>query len=87
MRRRLSPAAFLGELLLNPVLWIVVAALIAWDLRLFALGALGIVVKCVSDALVLRRLGPAPRLAHLLVVPFKDLLIAGLWVWARFAAR
>lgn len=84
MRRRLSPAAFLGELLLNPVLWIVVAALAVRDVRLVSLGALGIAVKCASDALVLRRLGPAPRLAQLLAVPLKDLLIAGIWTVGAF---
>lgn len=84
MRRRLSPAAFLGELFLNPVLWIVLASLVARDVRLFALAAFGIAVKCASDALVLRRLGPAPRLAQILVVPFKDLLVAGIWTVGAF---
>jgi glycosyltransferase involved in cell wall biosynthesis len=84
MRRRLSLTAFLGELLLNPVLLIVAAALAVHDVRLLALGALGIAVKCAADALVLRRLGPAPRLAQLLAVPLKDLLIAAIWAVGAF---
>lgn len=84
MRRRLSPGAFLSELLLNPVLWIAVCAVFFRDVRLLALFALGIVVKCGADALVLRRLGPAPRPAQLLLVPVKDLLIAAVWAVGAF---
>ena len=79
MRRRVSPLAFAGELILNPVLWIAIAALASRDLRLCLFGALGVAIKCAADALVLRRLGPPPRLRQLLAVPFKDLLLAGVW--------
>ena len=79
MRRRVSPLAFAGELILNPVLWIALAALASRDLRLCLFGALGVAIKCAADALVLRRLGPPPRLRQLLAVPFKDLLLAGVW--------
>jgi ceramide glucosyltransferase len=85
MRRRLSPAAFFGELILNPVLWIALAVVFSrLDLRLCGLALFGVAVKCAGDGLVLRRLGGAPRLAQLLVIPFKDLLIAGLWAVGAF---
>jgi ceramide glucosyltransferase len=85
MRRRLSPAAFFGELILNPVLWIALAVLFSGlDRRLVGMALFGVVVKCAGDALVLRRLGGAPQLAQLFLIPFKDLLIAGLWAVGAF---
>jgi ceramide glucosyltransferase len=85
MRRRLSPAAFFSELILNPVLWIALAvAFSGLDRRLVGMALFGVVVKCAGDALVLRRLGGEPQLAHLFLIPFKDLLIASLWAVGAF---
>jgi ceramide glucosyltransferase len=85
MRRRLSPAAFFGELILNPVLWIALAVVFSGlDRRLVGMALFGVVVKCAGDALVLRRLGGSPQLAHLFLIPFKDLLIAGVWAVGAF---
>jgi ceramide glucosyltransferase len=81
MRRRVSPAAFVGELLLNPVLWLALAAgAMGLELRFLALAACGVAVKCAADAALLKRLsGRSPRVARLLLIPFKDLLVAGIW--------
>ncbi len=94
MRRRIAPAAYVGELLLNPVPWIVLAALTLAatradrDLRLLAVAAAGIAVKCASDALVYRRLrGSLPRLVEILAMPLKDLAIAAVWVVGFFRRR
>jgi ceramide glucosyltransferase len=91
MRRRLSPAAYAGEILLNPVVWISLAALALWvtrtgpDLRLLAAAAAGIAVKCASDAALLRRLlGRLPRAREVLAIPFKDLLVGALWLVGAF---
>ena len=85
MRRRLSPGAFLGELFLNPILWIALSLCTGrLDARLVGLAAVGVAVKCGADALVLRRLGHPPRLAQLMVIPAKDLLMAALWVVGAF---
>src|SRR5205807_2689526 len=79
MRRRIAPGAYLGELLLNPVLWITLATAALWstrpgrDLRLAAVAAAGVAVKVASDALVSRRLrGSLPRLFEVLLMPLKD---------------
>lgn len=94
MRRRLAPAAYCGELLLNPVLFIALAstALLATrpglDLRWLSLAACGVAVKCLGDAVVYRRLrGSRPRLLEVLAIPFKDLLIAALWLVGAFRRR
>jgi ceramide glucosyltransferase len=81
MRRRISPAAFLGELFLNPVLWLSLATLaLGLELRFLALAAIGVGVKCAADALLLKRLsGRTPRASQVLLIPFKDLLVAGIW--------
>src|SRR2546427_709755 len=80
-------AASLGELLLNPVLWITLATLLlcatgpALDLRLLAIAAAGIAVKCASDSLVCRRLrGKLPRIAEILLMPLKDLAVGAIWL-------
>src|SRR5204863_4203424 len=74
MRRRISPFAYLAELLLNPILWIALATLSLWatgpgrDVRFVAIAAAGIAVKCASDALLGRRLlGRLPRLLEILL--------------------
>ena len=82
MRRRLSLAYF-GEPLLNPVPALLAVPALAPDLAAAAL--LGIVLKVAADAALVSRLrGRAPRLADLLWVPVKDLLIAGVWVVGAF---
>jgi ceramide glucosyltransferase len=86
MRRRLVPAAFVGELLLNPVLWLTLAVgALGLELRFVALAACGVAVKCAADAALLKRLsGRGPRAAQVLLMPVKDLLIAGIWVAGFF---
>jgi ceramide glucosyltransferase len=91
MRRRICLPAYLGELLLNPVLWIVLAvgaiaaARRSLDVRIVALACAAVAVKCASDAVLFRRLrGERPRLAHLVLVPLKDLLMACVWLLAAF---
>jgi ceramide glucosyltransferase len=94
MRRRIAPAAYFGELLLNPVVWITLGALLlyatgpALDLRLLAIAAAGIAVKCASDSLVSRRLrGRLPRFAEILLIPLKDLAVAAIWLVGCFRRR
>jgi ceramide glucosyltransferase len=94
MRRRIAPAAYVGELLLNPVFWIAAAALAvlarssAPDPRWLVLAAGGIAVKCASDSLVCRRLrGKLPRAAEIALMPLKDLAVAGIWLVAFFRRR
>ena len=91
MRRRICLPAYVAELLLNPVLWIalavcaVVAARRGLDARVVALACAGLAVKCASDALVSRRLrGDSLPLRHVLLIPFKDLLMAAIWLVAAF---
>ena len=91
MRRRLSVPAYLGELLMNPVLWIALAlcALSArpqgLDPGIAALAAACVAVKCASDALLCRRLrGAPPRLAEVLLIPVKDLAMAAIWIVGAF---
>lgn len=91
MRRRLSLPAYLGELLLNPVLWLAFLVCIPavsrpnFDAPLVPLAAAGIAAKCISDALLWRRLrGRLPPPGHVLLIPPKDLLMAGLWVAGAF---
>ena len=86
MRRCIAPGAFVGELLLNPVLWLSLAvAALGLDVRFIALAACGAAVKCAADAALIKRLsGRAPRPLQLLLIPFKDLLNAGIWAVAFF---
>ena len=91
MRRRLCLPAYLGELLFNPVLWISVAACAlaatrpGLDLRLAAVAATGVAVKCASDALLCRRLrGAPPRASEVLLIPVKDLAMAAIWLVGAF---
>ena len=94
MRRRIAPGAYLGELLLNPVLWIALATLSLWasgpgrDLRLIAVAAAGVAVKFASDALLCRRLrGKLPRPAEVLAMPIKDLAVTFIWLIGCFRRR
>jgi len=93
MRRRLSPAYF-GEPLLNPVPFLLaVLALAAAGSAPYGLDAAdlgsaalaGIALKVAADAALTRRLcGETGQLRDLLWVPFKDLLIAGIWAVGLF---
>ena len=81
MRRRLSPL-FFAEPLLNPVPWLLLAAVAGIA---FPAALLGIVLKVLADALLVRRLrGEALPLRSLLWIPVKDVLILGLWVAGAF---
>ena len=78
MRRRISPAYF-GEPLLNPVPFLLAAAL-AHGGRGAVVALAGIAVKIAADALLAWRLRGEPLpLSSLLWIPVKDLLIAGVW--------
>jgi ceramide glucosyltransferase len=78
MRRRISPAYF-GEPLLNPVPFLLAAAL-AHGGRGAVVALAGIAAKIAADALLARRLrGEALPLSSLLWIPVKDLLITGVW--------
>jgi ceramide glucosyltransferase len=83
LRRRVAPGAFLAELLLNPVLLIVLAlAARGSSLRPAeaALGAGGVLFKCVLDARLVGRLRNQPLpLFDIAWIPVKDLLIAAVW--------
>ncbi len=84
MRARIAPAAYLGEALLNPIFWgLLAAASLGRDgLGASALAcALGVTAaKMLADAVVLERLRGRAGLARLLAwVPIKDLLVAVLW--------
>ena len=92
MRRQLSPA-YLGEPLLNPIPWLLALAALAaagsapaWTL---GAAAAGIALKIAADlglAAALRgeRLRSGAALVALLLIPAKDLLVAGLWVGGLF---
>jgi ceramide glucosyltransferase len=92
MRRRISPLLYGLEPLLNPIPWLLVAAaavaahaepLGVTAVTLLALAALGIGLKCCSDALLARRLGRPPfSLADLAWIPLKDVAIAAVWAVA-----
>jgi ceramide glucosyltransferase len=94
MRRRVAPVAYFGEVLLNPVLWIALAACAltvqrrGLDLRLAAVGAAGVAVKCAGDALLSRRLsGRFPNLSEVFLMPIKDLLVAAVWAVGAFRRK
>ena len=76
LRRHISPVAYLGEPLLNPLIGAGVLASVGAPLP-----ALGIVaVKLASDTLLLQRvLGRWPRARHLGAMVVKDALLAGVW--------
>jgi ceramide glucosyltransferase len=94
MRRRLCLPAYLGELLFNPVLWFVLAACAlaaarrGLDPRVAVAALAGVAAKCLSDALLCRRLrGAKPRLAEVLLIPAKDLAMAVIWLVGAFRRR
>ena len=90
MRRRISPKLYALEPLLNPIPWLLAAALAAalnhepfigisaggWVGLLLG----GVMLKCISDGWVARRLGrPAFAASELAWIPFKDVLISLVW--------
>jgi ceramide glucosyltransferase len=86
MRRRVSPVAYAGEVLLNPVVWILLAVITHHGLLMAACS--GIAVKCASDSLLSRRLqGRFPSLRELGLIPVKDLLVAGVWGVGAFRRK
>jgi ceramide glucosyltransferase len=91
MRRRICLPAYVGELLLNPVLWValalgaIAAARRTLDVRILVGFCAVVAVKCASDALLSRRLCGRPLpIGHVLLIPLKDLLMAGIWVLGTF---
>lgn len=88
MRRRIAPAAFAGELILNPIAWTALALQACGrDLGVAqALGAAGLVaLKLLLDARLLGRLRGAPLpLADLVWIPLKDLTVAAVGPVAFF---
>jgi ceramide glucosyltransferase len=83
MRRRISPAYF-GEILLNPVPWLLALAAAGGGAWVGAALA-GIGLKLTLDALLARSLRGEPlRLRGLLWIPVKDLLIFGIWTVGLF---
>ena len=89
MRRRLAPAAYLGEPLLNPIpLLLAVAASSlagASSLRLGAAALGGILAKLGADAVLARRLrGCGMSFRELAWIPVKDLLVAAVWLVGAF---
>jgi ceramide glucosyltransferase len=92
MRRRVAPAAYLGEPLLNPSPWLLALAAacpLAADGAAAAAGSAaglaGLALKVAADGVVARRLRGAPvGVRKLLWVPVKDLLIAGVWLAGAF---
>ena len=89
MRRRLAPAAYLGEPLLNPIpplLALVASTLLgSVSFRLGAAALGGILAKLGADALLARRLrGSGLTLRDLAWIPVKDLLIGAVWIVGAF---
>lgn len=90
IRRRIAPAAYAGEALLNPVPWFLAAGAAALadpvSGTALAIAAAGVAIKSAADALLARRLGAgaAAVLAGLVWTPVKDLLIAGVWLAGFF---
>jgi ceramide glucosyltransferase len=79
MRRRISPTYF-GEPLLNPIPFLLAAAVAQGSLRATAAAGAGIALKIAADALLGRRLRGEPLpLGSLAWIPVKDLLVAGVW--------
>ncbi|GAC1337168.1 MAG: ceramide glucosyltransferase [Myxococcales bacterium] len=89
MRRRLCLPAYLGELLFNPVVWVVLAACASAgersQARTATTWAAAVALKCGGDALLSARLRGRPeRLRNVLLIPAKDLLMAGFWCVGAF---
>jgi ceramide glucosyltransferase len=84
LRAVISPSAFLGDLLGNPVaLSIATFAASGLDPRFLGLVLAVVAARIGAEGWVIRRLRGTPmRWRHRLLSPVKDLLIAGLWPYA-----
>jgi ceramide glucosyltransferase len=79
MRRRISPLAYLAELLMNPIPFCL--GLFAFSrLDFVVIGVLGLIAKCVSDGLLIKKLRGSVDLSDLVWIPIKDLLILVVWL-------
>lgn len=97
MRRRLNPALYLGEPLLQPMLWILLAgALLAlgahvdWLSQQAAWAALALAggLQLLSDARLVKLVrGRAPRPFELVLIVLKELAIFGVWLTGAFSRR
>jgi ceramide glucosyltransferase len=84
MRRRMTAPVFFTENLVRPTLWAFLLACAGQPLPAAAVVA----AKVAADAALTRRLrGHAYPLHRLLLIPFKDLLLAGVWLVAVFRRR
>jgi hypothetical protein len=90
MRRRISASLYALEPLLNPVPWLLIAALGLAIHREALIGVSasawigvmlgGVALKCAADGFVARRLGrPAFSVSDLAWIPIKDLAISVIW--------
>jgi ceramide glucosyltransferase len=81
IRRRISPAGYVGELLLNPIALATVGALAERSLSGLALLVAAWLAKTILDAAADRRTGSRLYLlSYPLLVAAKDLLLGALWV-------
>lgn len=86
MRRRVAPAAFFAEALLNPIPLFALAALA--NRSFLGVAAASSLLKVFADALLHSRVRNLRVTGtELLLVPIKDLLIAGLWLLAGVRRR
>jgi ceramide glucosyltransferase len=84
IRRWNSTRAFAGEPLMNPIPFALAAALAGLP---WVAGAV-VALKIMSDSILAKRLrGRAYRLRDLVLIPVKDLVIAGVWIVAIFRRR
>jgi ceramide glucosyltransferase len=78
MRRRISPVVYACEILMNPIP-LCLALLAASRFELTVVAACGILAKCVSDALLVRKLRGSVELSDVAWIPIKDLLVLCVW--------
>ncbi len=76
MRRRISPLSYTGEVLLNPIPFLLLAALSHPQIALA-----GVALKCAADSILL---GPRGPLGRALLIPLKDVLILFVWLAGAF---
>ncbi len=87
MRAVLHVPGFIADLFANPIA-LAIAAAIAWGFAPPALALLGVAIalKVLGDAWLVRIVRGHPmKLAHLALVPVKDLLMLGVFVHAAFS--
>jgi ceramide glucosyltransferase len=86
IRRRMNPAAYAGEVLLNPVLLALAGALTLHNRESAALLAAALVVKSGLDALAEHAIGVPRPLLHYPALTFaKDLLVGVAWLVPFFS--